>query len=166
MPCLAIEFTLSHVVSFAIVTTILIVFSVIDVETRKVPNKYMIAGMIITGVTTVLTGHLFSEIMLHLIAFIVTGIFVVILFRIGALGGADAKSMILITLGSPGIEFVSLADPIYEAILGTIGILLIMLVGAIAYSKKADDISKGTPLLPFMLIAYLLLQAISILLSP
>jgi Flp pilus assembly protein protease CpaA len=142
---------------------LLLIYSLFDLHQRHVPNPVVIAGGALGTVIVILTGHLSSEVLLHLsaIAFMLSVGY--ILFRVGAFGGADVKAAVSIAILSPGIEFSYWSDPVFEGILASGLLLGIVLLGAYLFDKSGRrGNSKIIPLLPIMLIAYVGLQVIAL----
>ena len=99
--------TMSTIASFVFTTALLIMYSVLDLRTRKVSNQIFLIGGIAGFAVILLFGHIVDYALLHLTAVLVAVILGYILFRIGAVGGADVKTLITIAIISPGIEFAS-----------------------------------------------------------
>jgi Flp pilus assembly protein protease CpaA len=160
---LALEVTVASIVSFTGTTVLLLIYSLFDVRKRRVPNQVVIAGGAIGIAIVTLTGHLSSQVLLHLSALAFMLSVGYILFRMGALGGADVKAAVSLAILSPGIEFGSWANPIFEGIVASGLLLSIVLLGAylFAKSRRRED-SKIIPLLPMMLVAYLGLQVLAL----
>lgn len=156
-------------ISFATAFVILIVFSIMDIRERKVSNHYMVIGGVIGLIIVFLSGHLIQNPVLHLAA----PIFVIglsyILFHIKAIGGADLKTLLILSIVSPGIELALWPDPILEAVIGGGLEMIIMLTCGYAYSNwsgKDDtqqDEMRVTPLIPFLGLAYVLIQILALL---
>ncbi|MDH4215076.1 MAG: prepilin peptidase [Candidatus Thorarchaeota archaeon] len=161
---MALEITISSILSFIAITLLLLIYTGFDLRTRHVPNRIMIIGGSVGMAIVILTGHLFEHVLLH----VSSGIFMIIvaymLFRVGAFGGADVKAVTTIAILSPGIEFGGWSDPILEGIVASGLLLAIVLVCAYIYSKyKRKRLGVDViPLLPIMLVAYLVLQLLAL----
>jgi Flp pilus assembly protein protease CpaA len=161
---MVLEITIPSILSFAVTATLLLIYAVLDLRTRLVPNQVMIAGGLTGFVIVVLTGHLIDQAVLHLSA----GVFMVLvaysLFRTGAFGGADMKAVVTVAMLSPGIEFASWSDPILEGVLGSGLLLVAVLLGAYLFSRyrPREEGARITPLLPVVLAAYILLQLLAV----
>jgi Flp pilus assembly protein protease CpaA len=160
---MVLELTIFSILSFTATTLLLLVYTVLDLRTRRVPNRLMIIGAVAGLVIVILTGHLAENAILHLSAGIFTTIVAYILFRVGAFGGADTKAVVTIAILSPGIEFSVWSEPVLEAIVASGTILVFVLLGAYIYSlyKKRQGTSSITPILPIMLVAYLMMQLLA-----
>jgi Flp pilus assembly protein protease CpaA len=154
--------TSSAIAAFAITVLILIINSIDDLRTRMIPNRFVIVGVIIGLMMGLQTGHLIEHAVLHLTAVLVTLILGYVLFRIGALGGADVKTLFTIAIISPGVEFTSWENPVLEGIV-IVGLLLVitLMVGYLISQRKTDE-TDVIPLIPIILGAYLVLQLLAL----
>lgn len=160
---MALEITVARLIAFACIVAILTICSILDLRERRVSNEIIIVGLIVGLVLDIASGHIISAFPLHLIALSFATILVVILFRIGAIGGADAKSVVIVSLVSPGIEFSTMENQIFEGILGCAIMLFIMfLFGYIYQVMKKDSHNRATPLIPFLLVGYLAMQLLAL----
>jgi Flp pilus assembly protein protease CpaA len=161
---LALEVTVASIVSFTGTTVLLLIYSLFDLRKRCVPNPVVIAGGAIGIAIVTLTGHLSSQVLLHLSAITFMLSVGYILFRVGALGGADVKAAVSIAILSPGIEFGHWSNPIFEGIMASGLLLGIVLLCAYLFAKsgKRREDSRTIPLLPIMLVAYLGLQVLAL----
>ena len=152
----------STIASFLFTTALLLMYAVLDFRTRKVPNQVMLIGGIV-GLGVVLRfGHIVEYALLHLTAVLVALILGYILFRIGALGGADVKALFTIAIISPGIEFGSWGNPILEGILAVgLQLVITLLSGYLISQRKTDD-TEVIPLIPILFGAYLVLQLLAL----
>ena len=165
---MTLDLTLTSMITFAYALVILIVFSIMDIRMRKVSNHYMLVGGVIGFVLVFLSGHLIQNPVLHLTAPIFVIVLSYVLFHIKAIGGADLKALIILSIISPGIELALLTDPILEAVIGGGLEMLIMLTCGYAYSNWSgkyvqQDEMRVTPLIPFLTIAYVLIQILALL---
>jgi len=131
----------------------------LDIRDRKVRNELVLVGGVLGCIVLLLTSHFVSNFVLHVAALLMIFPLVYILFRLGSIGGADAKSLLIVALISPGIELRLLNIPILEAIVA-IGVeLIIMLSGGFLYWRlKRDTEDAPPPLIPFLLLGYLVIQ--------
>ncbi len=158
------ELSYSHVIASIAVLWVLTHFSVLDLKGRRVSNRYsalyVVAGVVITG----LTGHLSDELVLHLMGLVVILSLSLGLYRIGSLGGGDVKTFIIVAICSPGLEFVGLEDVVIESLIGTGGLVILTLFFSlmyVRYLKPKSDSGRTTPLILFILLAYLVIQLTS-----
>ncbi len=161
---MATEITIVGAVSFLYVSIMLVVFSVLDVRDRRIPNRLM-GFVIIEGIILIIfNGHLMEHLSLHIIALIIALSVGSVLFKLKAIGGADAKAILFIACISPGIEFRAHDNLLFEGIIGCLVPVLIMLIlGYLYYKKKPEEDTRTTPLIPFLLIGFLLVQVIALL---
>lgn len=160
---MAFEITEARLLAFVCIVVMLTIYSILDLRERRVSNKAIIAGLIVGLVLDTASGHIISAFPLHLIALSFATIMILILFRLGAIGGADAKSIVIVSLVSPGIEFSTMDNQILEGIIGCAMMLFIMfLFGYIYQLAKKDSHSRTTPLIPFLLMGYLAIQLLAL----
>ena len=166
---MTLELTVPSISTFMTALAILIIFSIMDVRERRVSNHSMLIGGVIGIFIAVLTGHLIHNLVLHLTAPIFTIVVSYTLFQIGSIGGADLKALIILSIISPGIELALWVEPVFEAIIGGGLEILIMLTFGYAYSKWTrkenglpQDERRITPLIPFLCLAYVLIQMMAI----
>ena len=153
---------MSTISSFVITTSLLVMYAVHDIRTRKVPNLgFLIGG--IAGLAVILRfGHIVDYALLHLTAVLVSLILGYTLFRIGAFGGADVKTLITIAIISPGIEFSNWGNPILESIIAVgLQLMITLLFGYLISQRKTDE-AKVIPLIPILLGAYLVVQLLAL----
>ncbi len=124
----------------------------------------MLAGGVIGLAIVILTGHLIQNPLLHLTAPLFVIVLSYVLFRIGTIGGADLKALFILSIISPGIELALWIDPVLEAVVGGGLEMLIMLILGYAYSSwSRKDKDRGTPLIPFLSIAFVIIQILALL---
>ena len=159
-----LEITISALVSFVTMSTLLTIYSIFDFRDRLVPNQTIFAGAIIGFVVVLISGHLIQHLALHLTAAAIMIILGYTLFRIGSFGGADFKVTLIVAIVSPGLEFTSWSNPILEGILIAGLQLIVMLAGGYVYSKRRvyKENMKTIPLIPLLFGAYLILQLLAI----
>jgi len=161
---MVLDLSVPAVSSFLTVTSLLVIYSILDIRQRRVPNEYIVVGGILGGVVILLTGHLFTSLLLHVTALVIVFVMAYALFRMRSIGGADVKSLLLVALISPGIELTTWNLPFIEAVAGMGGELFIMLLGGYLYWRvKINDEKSTPPLLPFLLLGYLAIQLIALL---
>jgi len=154
--------TLSTISSFIFMVSLFIIYSVLDMRYREVPNRVILVGGILGLGVILLSGHLIELAILHMTAVILTLILGYVLYRIGSLGGADVKTLLTIAIVSPGVEFANWNNPVLEGIL-VVGMLLIitLMVGYLISRRKTDG-SAMIPLIPVLFSAYLVLQLLAL----
>ncbi|MFW9955579.1 MAG: prepilin peptidase [Candidatus Thorarchaeota archaeon] len=157
---MAIEITNSGILAFVITFAVLLLFSIYDLRLRKVSNYLVLLGLVAGIVSGLVSNHLTSQLILHLSAVIFVGCLVLVLFKIGAVGGADAKVALTIGVISPGVEFVVLDNAVFEAVLAVgVELLVMLLLGYLYQRRMRESPSKRpAPLIPFLFIGYLLVQ--------
>jgi hypothetical protein len=83
---------------------------------------------------------------------------------VGAIGGADLKSLIILSLLSPGLEFAVQSEILLKVFLGDCLRILLMLVFGLLYGRLTRPVlgshsdERSTPLIPLLLLAYLFSQ--------
>jgi len=154
--------TMSTFASFVFTTALLLMYAVLDIRTREVPNRVLLIGGI-TGLAVVIRfSHIVDYALLHLTAALVALILGYALFRIGAVGGADVKTLFSIAIISPGIEFASWGNPIVEGILVVgLQLMITLFIGYLITQRKAEE-SEIVPLIPILFGAYLVLQLLAL----
>ncbi len=154
--------TMSTISSFVFTTVLLIMYAILDIRTRKVPNQVLLMGGIVGLAIVLRFGHIVDFALLHLTAVLVALILGYTLFRIGAFGGADVKVLFTIAIISPGIEFASWENPILEGIVAVGLQLVITLLCGYLISRRKTDGMEVTPLIPILFGAYLVLQLLAL----
>jgi Flp pilus assembly protein protease CpaA len=122
-----------------------------------VKNEIALIGGIGGCIILMFTGHFLQNTVLHLTALILVIPLSYILFRIGSIGGADAKVLFTIALLSPGIELGLWSQPVLEAIVGLGVELIVMLLGGYLYWRYKNRESTP-PLIPILFLGYLVVQ--------
>ncbi len=159
-----IEITISAVLVCMVTSILLGGYSILDICNQQIPNRLVLAGGLIGFIVVIFSGHLLQDMILHVTSILFMMVVGYALFRIGSFGGADVKIVILVSIVSPGLEFISWENPVLEAVL-IAGLQIIMtLVGGYGYSKIMNwqERKKPIPLIPFLLVAYLLLQLLAL----
>lgn len=166
---MALDLSITSVLAFSVTLVLLIVYSIMDLHGRKVRNLYMLAGGLVGFSVTVLSGHVAESPVLHLTAFIFVSFLSYLLFRIGSLGGADAKSLVTVAIMSPGIEFAVWNSPTFEAFVGGgLGLFIMLLLGYVysRWTKNVQDkFEEGRPVvpqIPFLLLGYVIIQVLAL----
>jgi Flp pilus assembly protein protease CpaA len=161
---MAVEITIQGVMAFGLTVSLLTLFSIMDLKTRRVSNEVMIMSLSLGVLMNIVTGHLLDQLYLHLVGVFIAIVFVVPLFYMNTLGGADVKAVILLQFISPGLELGTFEEFITEGMIGVFIPLLFMLVLGLLYSRSDRKIdTEKTPLIPFLLVGYLLMQLIVLL---
>lgn len=142
---------------------ILLINSIWDFRARRVSNKITFTGLLGAVVFSVLSDRIFEQPMLYLTSILLTLFLGYVLFKIGALGGADVKALLAIAIISPGVEFANWGNPILEAIL-IVGLLFMftLMIGYVLSKKKTDE-DDIIPLIPIIMGVYLALQLLAFL---
>ena len=164
---MAFEATIPSLALFSLSVMFLLGFACEDIRKRQVPNNLMLATGGLGFVAIVVTGHLIDSLLLHLSAFVFVVLFSLLLFRIGAIGGADFKALLVIAITSPGILFANWNNPVFEAVIASSLQIFIMLLLGLVYSrigepKDYSEEERTIPLLPFLLIAYFVVQLLAL----
>ena len=154
---MVLDLTVMSIASALTIISLLVIYSVLDIRDRKVKNEIVLIGGIVGCIILVFTGHFLQNTVLHLTALLLVVSLSYILFRIGSIGGADAKILFTIALLSPGIELGVWSQPVLEASVGLGGELLVMLLGGYLYWRYKDR-DNTPPLIPILLVGYLIVQ--------
>ena len=161
---MVLDLSIAAISSFLTVTSLLVFYSILDIRLRRVPNEYIVVGGAAGCVVIVITGHLSLNLLLHVTALGIVFVMAYALFRMRSIGGADVKTLLLVALISPGIELTAWNLPLLEAIAGMGGELFVMLLGGYLYWRiKIGDEDSTPPLIPFLLLGYLVVQLIALL---
>ncbi|MFW9833355.1 MAG: prepilin peptidase [Candidatus Thorarchaeota archaeon] len=160
---MVLDLSLAAYSSFLTVTSLLVVYSVLDIRQRRVPNEYMMIGFLVGSIVILLTGHLLANLVLHATALVIVFAMGYTLFRMRSIGGADVKNLLLVALISPGIELRVVNVPIIEAVVGMGVEFFVMLLGGYLYWRTNIHDEKTTPpLIPFLLLGYLTVQLLAL----
>jgi len=161
---MAVEITIQGIMAFGLSVSLLTLFSLMDLKTRKVSNELMTISLALGVLMSIVTGHLLDQLYLHLVGIFLAMVFAAPLFYMNAFGGADVKTVILLQFISPGLELGTFAEFVTEGMMGVFIPLLFMLVLGLLYSRSRGKIaSDTTPLIPFLFLGYLLMQLIVLL---
>jgi len=93
---MTLDLSVTTVLMFSATLALLTAYSVLDLRSRMVHNEYLALGGLLGFSLTALSGHLATYSMLHLVAVIFVSSISYLLFRIGAIGGADAKALLML----------------------------------------------------------------------
>lgn len=160
---MVLDLSIASIMPFVTIMVLLVVYSILDIRDRKVKNELVFAGGAVGCIVSVLTGHFVLWWELHLTALLLVIPLVYLLFRIGSIGGADAKVLFVVTIVSPGIELGIWNQPVLEAIIGLGGELIVMLLGGYFYWRYRRESENSTPpLIPFLLVGYLAIQVLAL----
>jgi Flp pilus assembly protein protease CpaA len=160
---MVLDLSIESIVPFVTITSLLAIYSILDIRERRIKNEYVLVGGVVGCVALVLTGHFVANIVLHATAIVIILSLVYILFRIGSIGGADAKILFVVALISPGVELGVWSQQVLEAIIGLGGELIVMLLGGYLYWRFRGKNEDATPpLIPFLLVGYLAIQLIAL----
>ncbi|MFX1367026.1 MAG: prepilin peptidase [Promethearchaeota archaeon] len=161
------EVTAASSVLFSLSSMFLLDYAYLDIRDRRVPNNLMYVSAFFGFFVITVTGHLLENLLLHISALGFMVLVSFLLFRIGSIGGADFKALLVIAMTSPGILFASWSDPVFEGIIAgglevAIMLLLGLLYSRISKPENRSDRKKEVPLLPLLLIAYLAVQLLAL----
>ena len=160
---MVLDLSIVSIVTFFTIISLLVVYSILDIRDRKVMNEVVFVGGVVGCIVLILTGHFIANLVLHLTALLLVIPLAYILFRIGSIGGADAKILFIVALISPGIELGIWSQPILEAIVGLGGELVVVLLGGYLYWRfKRNEGNSTPPLIPLLLLGYLIVQVIAL----
>lgn len=151
----------ASVISIIVVVLLLTIYSVYDLRERRVPNRITVTGLIIGVLISIITGHLSANAELRIVSFLFMITVSSVLFKVGALGGADLKTFITISIISPGFELISLNSQFLEGVLISGFELLLTLFGGAMISRFRSS-RKPTALIPVLLCMYVIIQLIGI----
>jgi Flp pilus assembly protein protease CpaA len=160
---MVLDLSFASIMSFVTILSLLLIYSFLDIRDRRVTNELVIVGGTVGFIVLILTNHLSSHASLHVIALLLIIPLSYILFRVGSIGGADAKVLFVVALISPGIELGIWSQSILEAIIGLGGELIVMLLGGYLYWRvKRNSENVTPPLLPFLLVGFLAIQVLAL----
>jgi len=160
---MVLDLSFVSIMPFITIISLFVIYSILDIRHRRVRNEFIIGGLVAGFIILLFTGHLITNLILHVVTLLIILPLAYILFRIGSIGGADAKSLFIVSLISPGIELGIMDEPILEAIIGIGGELIVMLLGGYLYWRvRGDKDGETTPLIPFLLMGYIAVQAIAL----
>ena len=160
---MVLDLSIVSILTFFTIISLLVVYSILDIRDRRVMNEFVLAGGVVGCIVLILTGHFVANLVLHLTGLLLVIPLAFILFRIGSIGGADAKVLFIVALISPGIELGSWSQPILEAILALGGELVAILVGGYLYWRfNRNEENSTPPLIPLLLVGYLIVQVIAL----
>ncbi len=158
---MVLDLTVMSITAFLTVSSLLVIYSVLDIRDRRVRNEIVFFGAAMGSIILILTEHFAYNAVLHLAALLLVIPISYILFRLGSIGGADAKVLFTVALLTPGVELGDWSQPVLEAIIGIGGELFVMLLGGYLYWKCKDP--DGTPpLIPILFIGYLVVQLLAL----
>lgn len=158
---MTLNLTMMSISSVLVVSSLLIIYSILDVRERRVKNEIIFLGGAAGCVVLILTEHFAYNAVLHITALLLVIPISYALFRIGSLGGADVKGLLTVALLSPGVELGDWNQPVLEAIGGLGGLLLAMLLGGYLFWRYKNR-ESSPPLIPFLLIGYLMVQLLAL----
>ncbi len=152
-------------VLFACSVVVLAVASVTDLRDRTVPNWLSATAMTAGASLSILTGDLFLRLPVYISTILFVLLIAYVLFRIGALGGGDAKILLAVAIISPGTVFVEV-DSALALLEGVVpfGLMLVLTLGMGHIYHRMSNSSQQTPLVPLMLLSYLMVQLFPIVL--
>jgi Flp pilus assembly protein protease CpaA len=152
----------ASLLAFTMALILLFIYSAFDIRDRRIPNRVMLVGGVIGSAVTIISGHFYENLLLHLFSLLFSIVLSYILFRLGAFGGADAKALITVAIISPGFEFIIWINPIVEAIIATgIEASIMLSFGSVWWyqNKKNDKETQPPPLIPLLLLGYIIITS-------
>ena len=160
---MALEISLAGVLCFLAAAVLLVAYSIMDLQDRSVPNRVILVGGIVGLTIAIASGHYFENLVLHSASLVFALVVGYLLFRIGAIGGADVKALVTLSLVSPGISFLSWVDPALEGVMVSgLEMVIMLLLGQFwSYRMNMSKESREyqTPaLIPFLFVGYLFVQ--------
>lgn len=160
----------SSMITFLAAVMLFAVNSSCDLKTRKIPNRLILAEGVISLVIVFWSGKILSQPILHLLSMFIALTLGYVLFRTGSLGGGDVKTLLVISLISPGLAFNTTLPITIEAHLGVdIPLIVALLLGHLYiryYTKRVEEKTKlPPPLVPYLFGGYILVQLFGLLLS-
>ena len=167
---MVLDLSSGSLVVFFTMTLLLVVYSMMDIRSRRVTNRVLVIGCIIGLAVALLTGRFLIEPVLRLSAAVFAASLSYVLFRLGSLGGADVKLLFGVALISPGAELSMLGSPLYESVLSAGLQMSVMLFGGYLCSQHSKNRERNgktagnrPPLIPFLLVGYLASQLLAVL---
>ncbi|UCE11651.1 MAG: prepilin peptidase [Candidatus Thorarchaeota archaeon] len=151
------------VISFSVGIILLLIYSLYDVRNRSVPNMVSYVGIVLVMGLVLVDGQLLSEIELHVTAILFSLVLSYVLYRMGAVGGADVKALVALAIVSPGAAFVVWENPFLEAVINMGIVTGLMLLFGFLYWRLAidsDNWNTKPPLIPFLLLSFIIIQCI------
>ena len=160
---MVLDLSIVSIMSFFTIISLLVVYSILDIRDRRIANELVLAGGIVSFIVLILTGHFTSNLVLHLTSLLLVIPLTYILYKIGSIGGADVKILLITTFISPGIELGIWGQPILESIIALGGELSAMLLGGYLFWRfRRNEENSTPPLIPFLLVGYLAIQVIAL----
>ncbi len=156
--------TMSSVLSVLTALSLLSFYSYLDIRHRQVSNTAVLLGGALAFVVVVLSGHLQARLPLHLSAVIFVPLLSYSLFRIGALGGADVKILLITAIVSPGFELMEMTNALFESVLSASIQMFLMLLGGYLYTRTSGHKNHAIspPLIPFLFLGYFVIQLMAL----
>ncbi|MFX0106899.1 MAG: prepilin peptidase [Candidatus Hodarchaeota archaeon] len=165
---MTLDLTIESLIVFVAVLCVLLFYSTVDIRRREVPNQYMVLGAVVAILIAIFTGTLYFTPVLAVVSIVFAVGVSLVLFRVGAFGGADAKALIIIGIASPGVQLGVWSDPFIEGIVGIGGQVMIALTLGYVYSRlrgleQTPNVEAILPLIPFLTLGYALIQLLAFL---
>lgn len=158
---MTLELELANYLSFSWTLFTLLYYSESDIRNRSVSNRVTIPLLVLGVISVLMTGHLFAYLLLHVIALVFMTLLTLVLYRIGAIGGADFKTLLTVAILSPGVEFGAWGEPFIEAVIaGGLELFIMLGLGQLYWMRYRNHNENKTkpPLIPFLLVGYILVQ--------
>ena len=160
---MTLDLSFETIMSCVTIISLLVIYSILDIRDRKVKNEVVVVGLAVGVIVLIITGHFVNYLELHLTALLLVVPLAYVLFAIGSIGGADVKILFVVNFVSPGVELGIWNQPLLESIIGLGGELIAMLLGGYLYWRFRKNGENATPpLIPFLLVGYLLIQLIAL----
>jgi len=160
---MVLDLSLASTMPFFTIISLLVIYSILDLRDRRVMNEVVFGGGVVGCIVLILTSHFAFNLVLHLTALLLVIPLTYILFRIGSIGGADAKVLFIVAFISPGIELGIWNQPVLEAILALgVEFASMLLGGYLCWRFRKNNRNATPPLLPFLLVGYLAIQVIAL----
>lgn len=152
----------------AILGTVIIlsVNSYLDIKTRRIPNRLIWLEGTLSVLFVLISGRVVTQPFLHVYSFTFSLAMGYLLFKVGSMGGGDVKTLVVISIASPGVEFVELMSGTLEAIIAVGCILFVTLLfghlHVILYKERLQETRSrmSPPLIPYLLMGYILIQVL------
>lgn len=161
------ELEVGAVLTFPVASLLLAITSKPDLESRVVPNRLVLICGIIGGIVAILTSSITTRFVLHASALMTAIALGLLLHRLGTIGGADFKMLVVMNVTSPGLSFGQWCSSVFEGIVITgLEIAVTLALGYLWWRYKGtceDPKERKPPLIPLLLMAFLSVQLLVIL---
>jgi len=151
-----------------VATAILAIGAIRDIQERAVENEVMLMGGACGLGLSILSGRLITRPGLYLAAVTISLILGVGLYRVGAVGGADSKMLVILAITSPGIAL-DRSNVMWEGfIAASMEVLIMLLLGYMwwVYARRRNRPCVKPPLIATLLVGFVIVQLCPILWTP